>query len=254
MLKCTGRIEIRNHYTDLRERLFVKTLCDLFNDIANEQTLTLKFDVETLNAQGLTWMLHKLHVVVSRMPIKGEIVVLETWPSGTDRLFALRDFRMLTEKGELLLRATSEWMVIDLARRRPVRLPEVVTEAAKTCEGMIRELGFDLNSKEIPTDFDSGRRFVATYDNIDFNKHVTQATYVGWVTNSLSFDFLKNHELRELEIVYEHEILPDSEIYSCPQISGEGEEVIVYHRVMDKACEKTHCIARTVWEKVEYKE
>lgn len=52
MLKHTDEIKICTHYTDLRERLFVKTLCDLFNDIANEQTLLLKFDVGTLNARG----------------------------------------------------------------------------------------------------------------------------------------------------------------------------------------------------------
>ena len=248
MLKHTDEIKICTHYTDLRERLFVKTLCDLFNDIANEQTLLLKFDVGTLNSRGLTWMLHKLHIVVSRMPQKDDTVILETWPSGIDRLFALRDFQMMTTEGEVLLRATSEWMVIDLARRRPVRLPEVVIEAARSCEGLERKLGFDLNTKEVPSEYESGRHFVATYDNIDFNKHVTQATYVGWVTNSLPFDFLKNHELRELEIVYEHEIMPDSEIYSCQQRVAEKEgETVIFHRVMNETREKTHCVAKTVW-------
>ena len=56
-------------------------------------------------------------------------MTLETWPSGIDRLFAIRDFRMVAGE-EVLLRATSEWMVIDVNRRRPVRLPAWVTETA----------------------------------------------------------------------------------------------------------------------------
>ena len=122
MVKYSEEIGIRGHYTDLEGRLIMKSLCDLFNDVANVQTYALKIDVPTLNEQGLTWMLHKLHILINRMPEQGENVMLETWPSGIDRLFAIRDFRMVAGE-EVLLRATSEWMVIDVNRRRPVRLP-----------------------------------------------------------------------------------------------------------------------------------
>lgn len=122
MVKYSEEIDIRGHYTDLEGRLIMKSLCDLFNDVANVQTYALKIDVPTLNEQGLTWMLHKLHILINRMPEQGENVTLETWPSGIDRLFAIRDFRMVAGE-EVLLRATSEWMVIDVNRRRPVRLP-----------------------------------------------------------------------------------------------------------------------------------
>lgn len=251
MLKHAGTFKIYNHYTDLRERLFVKALCDLFNDIANEQTLMLRFDVGTLNAQGLTWMLHKLHIVFHEIPRKDETVRLETWPSGTDRLFALRDFRMLSAEGEVLIEATSEWMVIDLKRRHPVRLPVTVTDTAKKCSDIVRKLNFELDVNKIPMECDAERPFAATYDNIDFNKHVTQATYVGWVTNSLSFDFLKTHEIKELEIVYEHEIMPDSDIFSGYRIQEDGNETVVFHRVVNTLRDKTHCVARTIWKKVE---
>ena len=122
MVKYSEEIDIRGHYTDLEGHLIMKSLCDLFNDVANVQTYALKIDVPTLNEQGLTWMLHKLHILINRMPEQGENVTLETWPSGIDRLFAIRDFRMVAGE-EVLLRATSEWMVIDVNRRRPVRLP-----------------------------------------------------------------------------------------------------------------------------------
>ena len=107
MVKYSEEIDIRGHYTDLEGRLIMKSLCDLFNDVANVQTYALKIDVPTLNEQGLTWMLHKLHILINRMPEQGENVTLETWPSGIDRLFAIRDFRMVAGE-EVLLRATSE--------------------------------------------------------------------------------------------------------------------------------------------------
>ena len=124
--KYAEKVKIYNHYTNYKGKLFVKTLCDLFNDAAEVQTELYKVDVDTLNAQGFTWMLHRLHILLHKMPLKEEIVTIETWPSGIDRLFALRDYRMFREDGEELVRATSEWMYIDMKRRRPLRLPENV--------------------------------------------------------------------------------------------------------------------------------
>ena len=229
MVKYSEEIGIRGHYTDLEGRLIMKSLCDLFNDVANVQTYALKIDVPTLNEQGLTWMLHKLHILINRMPEQGENVTLETWPSGIDRLFAIRDFRMVAGE-EVLLRAC-------------------VTETAAFCVDGIREIPFELDTKKMPTNFENTRRFTATYDNIDFNKHVTQATYVRWVTNSLSYEFLKDHEITELEIIYEHEVLPDSVVCAGCHVEEEENRVKVYHQVRNESLDKTHCFAVSYWKK-----
>jgi acyl-ACP thioesterase len=247
MLKHEKRITVHGHLTDFHGRLGVKTLCALFNDVANEQTLVLGVDVETFHRQGITWMLHRLGLRVSRLPSQGEEVIIETWPSGADRLFAFRDFAVVTPSGELLARATSEWMVIDLERRRPVRLPATVLAMAPYYEGVTREMVFQLPLVEMPAEVSGRRRFVASYDTIDFNRHVTQASYVGWVTNALPFDFLSRHVLRELEVLYEREVLPDSEVDSLYLVEEHAAGLRVTHRVEAPVGGATHCLARSVW-------
>ena len=209
----------------------MKTLCDLFNDAAEVQTELYKVDVDTLNAQGFTWMLHRLHILLHKMPLKEEIVTIETWPSGIDRLFALRDYRMFREDGEELVRATSEWMYIDMKRRRPLRLPENVI--AMSTEHNIPKLVL-----------------APLLDEKEFGGHVTQASYVRWITNSLPFGFLKEHVLTEIEVIYAHEIMPDSQIHSAYRMEERGEnEVVVWHEVKDETEHLTHCQAKTVWMK-----
>lgn len=248
--KYAEKVKIYNHYTNYKGRLFVKTLCDLFNDAAEVQTELYKVDVDTLNAQGFTWMLHRLHILLHKMPLKEEIVTIETWPSGIDRLFALRDYRMFREDGEELVRATSEWMYIDMKRRRPLRLPENVI--AMSTEHNIPKLVLAplLDEKEFGVERQGIRHFTATFDNIDFNGHVTQASYVRWITNSLPFGFLKEHVLTEIEVIYAHEIMPDSQIHSAYRMEERGEnEVVVWHEVKDETEHLTHCQAKTVWMK-----
>ncbi|MFR4038963.1 MAG: hypothetical protein ACLTZT_15290 [Butyricimonas faecalis] len=73
MVKYSEKIDIRGHYTDLEGRLIVKSLCDLFNDVANVQTYALKIDVPTLNEQGLTWMLQVAYID-NRMPEQEKMI------------------------------------------------------------------------------------------------------------------------------------------------------------------------------------
>ncbi len=246
--KYIEKVKIFRHYTNYKGRLFVKALCDLFNDVAQTQTEQEGVDVETLNAAGATWMLRRLHIRLHKMPALNEEVFIETWPSGIDRLFALRDFRMVRENGEELVRATSEWMYIDLARRRPLRQPEKVVRMSTghaiprvDLEPILDEKGFVMTAE-------GGRYFEATFDNIDFNGHVTQASYMQWLTNALPFDFLKEHVLTDVEVVYLHEIMPDSVIYSTYSIAEEDGQVVVLHRIQDKEGGALHCIGKSVWE------
>ena len=79
---------------------------------------------------------------------------------------------------------------------------------------------------------------------------MTQASYVRWITNSLPFEFLKKHVLTEIEVIYAHEIMPDSRIHSAYRMEERGEnEVVVWHELKDEADHLTHCQAKTVWKK-----
>ena len=247
--KHIEKVKIFTHYTNYKGRLFVKTLCDLFNDVAEVQTKYYGVDVDTLNAAGATWMLHRLHIRLNKMPSENEEVFIETWPSGIERLFATRDYRMVREDGEELVRATSEWMYIDLNRRRPLRQPEKVVAISTGHQIPHLEIESILNEKEFAMVPQGGRHFDATFDNIDFNGHVTQASYMRWLTNSLPFDFLKTYVLTDVEVIYAHEIMPDSSIYSSYQIVEENGPIVVFHQVQDEAGTLTHCIAKSVWEK-----
>ena len=71
--KYAEKVKIYNHYTNYKGRLFVKTLCDLFNDAAEVQTELYKVDVDTLNAQGFTWMLHRLHILLHNI-LRGYVI------------------------------------------------------------------------------------------------------------------------------------------------------------------------------------
>lgn len=247
--KQIENLKVINHFTDFRGELFLRVLCNIFNDISELQTKKFGVDIPSLNKENQTWMLHRLHLLIHRLPTKGEIIQIETWPSGIDRLFALRDYRVLDENKQLLVEGISEWMLIDLNRRRPMRLTEKVFQMRNSahCTPIVLPK-LITRDEEIVTR--QKRHFIATYDNIDFNGHVTQAAYIAWITNALPFYFLSQHRLKEIEVIYEHEIMPDAEINSSYVVIHEDDQSVeMLHRIDSSIESITHCIAKTIWEK-----
>jgi medium-chain acyl-[acyl-carrier-protein] hydrolase len=61
-------------------------------------------------------------------------IQISTWPSGAQRLFALRDFELQDKDNQAVAVAVSAWLVLDVQKRRPVRIAPFV-ERLKPLEG-----------------------------------------------------------------------------------------------------------------------
>ncbi len=245
-LRIVRNYQVAGYLANSKGELFIKSLCDLFNEIALEHTYLLDLDIETLRRQGLTWMAHRFRIIIDQMPSHGDEVELATMPTGVDRLFTMRCFRM-KNKGKDAVKAFSEWLMVDIERRRPVRPTPRVQEVC-TILSVPEDIPHgEIQAKDLPVEMQLTRTFTATFDNIDFNGHVTQSSYMMWLSNSLSFDFHSTHKMIEAELVYESEILAEQEINSYIQISVNGSETVVWHMLTSPADGKRHCFGRTKW-------
>lgn len=64
------------------------------------------------------WVLSRIYSEISLWPSWSDTIIIKTWPRGTDRLFALRDFEVRYPDGRTLAHATSSWLIIDLDTKR----------------------------------------------------------------------------------------------------------------------------------------
>lgn len=250
----TEDVKIEEFYSDFQGKLQVKWLSDIFSYMAGKHSVLGGVSVADLNPLGQTWMLLRLHLVINRMPVKGEMVKVNTWSSATERLFAVRDFQMLDSDGNEIVYGDSRWMIVDIERRRPVRLNDLVIQGTEITAKKIahRDIPSILNERNIPNNLSECKAFYATYSNIDFNGHVTQSSYVRWITDALSFNFLKQHTLKELEIAYEHEVLPDTHVVSTFEIlpsASSDSQFSILHKLITEDGSVVNCTAKTIWTK-----
>jgi acyl-ACP thioesterase len=194
---------VRTYEADAVGDLRPDALFDYLQETAANHAHDLGFSAARLAKQGLTWILSRLVVDISAMPTWGSTVTVRTWPSGTQGIFATRDFRVTGPDGRLLAVATSAWFLIDIKRRRPARLPSAVTDVA--LPGEPRALVDDF-SRMPPIEPTSPKRSLTVGSSlVDMNQHVNHVRYAAWSMDSLDPAWLAAHRLRRIQLQFRAE-------------------------------------------------
>jgi acyl-ACP thioesterase len=156
-------------------------------------------------SNNIAWVVTHYIVDIIEMPDDKEELTFETWPAGLEALKAVRDFYVFGADGRPMIRATSQWIMIDMAARRPVRLEDHLP--GWRC---VPKRAVDAEFGKL-ADFEAenGADFDVRYDDIDVNQHVNNSVYALWATESLGFEWLDSHRLRKLSINFKKEIPAD---------------------------------------------
>ena len=90
-------VKIRHHQCGEDCKLKLRGIFDLFQDAAAEHADILGCGMRDLLVHNTLWVLSRQKVVIDRIPEVGEQLKLETYPRGTDKLLALREYRIYDE-------------------------------------------------------------------------------------------------------------------------------------------------------------
>lgn len=170
--------------------------------IADEHATLLGAGRGFCRENNITWVVTHYIIEISEMPGDKEKLTFSTWPVHHEALRAVRDFEVLGSDGRPMVRASSQWIMMDLSTRRPVKLDEYLPDWDCIPDRALPAPfdKFDEFDSETIADFD------VRYDDFDVNRHVNNAVYATWATESLGFDFLDSHKLKGLKINFKKEI------------------------------------------------
>lgn len=167
-------------------RLSPPSLFELLQTAAAEHAKGLGVGEDFLRRRRLAWVLVQWSLEMASWPEAGKTVRIETWPSGyTDRIVR-RDFFVHSPDRTRIGRATSHWAMLDLDRRRPVRMPEAVGILRTT----VRRGALDAPLAKFPAPDPPAflRTFRISGEHLDANGHVNNVRFVEWVLASLPIE------------------------------------------------------------------
>ena len=162
-------------------RLRLAALARMLQESAVTHSEQVGIHSRDLVANGTAWVLNKMAFSFRRLPTFGEEIRVVTWHKGSRGFKALRDFEVLAGDESLVSVATL-WLFIDLAKKRPRRIPPEFPQAytIETDNALDCELeGWKPNPPEREE-----KAIRITLRSSDFDPH-------GHVNNTVYFDFLE---------------------------------------------------------------
>jgi acyl-ACP thioesterase len=237
---------VHTYETDARGIARPVALLNYLQDSAGEHAGRLGLSVIDLFKRGLTWVLSRYHVRVHRYPALGARLEVTTWPSGKRGRFATRDFEVADGAGGPVLSATSSWMVLDLAQKKPIDVEGVVglTYAIEK-----RALDDPFASLPVPAARDAEARFRVEASRLDWNRHVNNAVYVQWALEAVPPDVLLARRPVDLEVSYRAEAFYGDEVLSAVQrLPEDGSGPAFLHQILNAATGAELARLRTRWE------
>lgn len=241
----TQRFEVRSYETDPGGRLSVTGLCNYLQEAASGHAIELGVSIDDLGRENLTWVLGRLQLEIERLPSWRDAVAVTTWPSRMRSYFVLRDFLVESPEQEVLARATSTWFVIDLDRRRAVRVPELIRGVTlPERERAMGETWSKLPSVDTP---DRRERFTIRRSDLDVNVHVNHVRYLEWALETLEIEFFSGRRLSELEIDFLAELTHGDTVAAEAQILPDGDGTTVLFSVSGERAAAEAARIRSRW-------
>lgn len=199
---------VRTWDVDKSDRLSMAAVYNYCQEVAGNHANELGVGMAYMQANGMAWILARMSVLLDTRPASGTDIVVRTWPRGTDRLFAMRDYELVDKAGAMLGRGRSAWLVVDAASFRP-RRPEAVAQGLPTNEGRDSLADGALAIKAAEGLAVAARRSVV-YSDIDYNNHMNNARYAQWIQDAVDPESLAEASRMRLDINYLAEMKPGS--------------------------------------------
>ncbi len=203
-------IKISAFDVDANNRLRINRVFDYFQDVASNDAERLGFGYKNFIPKGLFWVLSWVKFEFMSYPKFMDEVKIQTWGKKQHKLYSMRDFLLLNSNGELIVKGTSAWLLLDSKSLRPKILTQLYPKLKllDTKDALV-DLPQKINRAE-----KMGLVYSRTirYSDIDLNRHTNNAKYIELMFDCFDQTFHKEHTVKTLTVSFNAETKFDEEI------------------------------------------
>ena len=205
--------------SDYYKNLKLSSLFNFLQDIASLHSENLGIGIDHIQQEfNVAWVMVRILVDIDRLPKWNEDIIIETWPLEPKKLEFERDFIVKDQEGNILIKAMSSWVILDVDKRE-IRKTDLLNcvypdfaekRAINRRMGKLKPFG-DLNcvySRKIG------------YSDIDINGHLNNSKYVDYITDCFSLEDHGRYTPKSLQVSYVNEAMA-------------GDTIILYKDVSD---------------------
>ena len=204
MYKFKSRV--RYSETDETGCISLDAIINYLQDCTNFESEYLGVGIEFLRKKHLMWVLNSWQIVISYYPSFGEIIETGTQSYGYDKMIGYRNFFITGEDGKTIVKANSNWVLMDMKKGRPAIITPVIGDVYGKHEPL--EMDYAPRKIKLPGIGGETGGFVVKEYHLDTNHHVNNGQYVRMAMFALG---LKD-KVKELRVEYKRQALLGNKI------------------------------------------
>lgn len=242
----TKEYELHYFNVDSNLKCTMSTIINILSDIGTRQSEELGGGMRELLKDNITWVFYNYNINVFRYPVYGEILSVKTEPIGFKKFYALRKYEIKDSSGEVIISANSIFLLIDLEKRRAIKVPKKQYEIYGADEDI--KIDFKLPRLAKPSENKYEDIFRVRYTDIDCNKHVNNTKYIEWAIETLPENIVNNYKLVDLKVTFQKECKYGESVHVYTDIIEEEERLVTIHNIENsEGIELTRLICK--WER-----
>ncbi|MDY4610855.1 MAG: thioesterase [Sphaerochaetaceae bacterium] len=197
--------------TDAHYHARLEFYFQMLQEVAGHHAALRGCSIPELNAEGKTWVVTRTRMKIHRYTVWPERLLLETWAQPGYKLHFPRATRIKDEAGAPILEAMAWWAVLDIQHNfRPCRPQEItgrigspaLEDATHYCDPA---LGRRVSYEEAHAQDICSCKPQIKYLDTDYNQHVNNISYIGWMLDSLPVPFRDEYKVAEIDVSWIHQ-------------------------------------------------
>ena len=209
---------VTDAHVDCFGRLKPSMLLFFCQDVAGHHCQLLGTDYDTLAQKNLFWAIIRQKVQITRLPMSGESIRVETWPMPTTRTCFPRSTVAYDQEGKELFRSIGMWVLMDIDTRAMV-LPR---RSGVEVQGLLTGTELVTPGSLAPKEFTSVHSRRVGYTDLDRNGHMNNTRYLEWMADLLPSAFHRDNVPAEFTVCYHSEAREGEDLHMSWQLDEDG--------------------------------
>ena len=203
-----------------------KAILSYLEDIGGIHSNMAGYGIFEIAETHLSWILLGWRVQVIRRPKYGEKIKIKTWSKGVIKFYTYRDFEIYDQQGNLVIKASSKWVLLDIEKGKIVRIDSELMNKyePETDKGVFGIDEFD-KIKE-PEEYQYETEYSVRRADIDVNNHMHNLNYIELANEALPEDVYRGALFNDVRIIYKKEI-KYGDIVKCKYAYKEDKHIVV---------------------------
>lgn len=173
---------LRTSDFDCRWQLQPACILDLFQDVAGAHAAVLGIGGAAMMEKQLMWVLTKVKFQVLGQANMFQQVTVRTWPLAPSRIGFQREYQILSDEGEVLVKGSSQWVLMHSEKRcfmpvKDVYPMELDFRTEQMFDGKLARIR-DQKTEGEPCTLCPG------FSELDINGHVNNTKYANFVLDA----------------------------------------------------------------------